>query len=107
MKKVIVNDKMQQGYEYVISKGIGEDFHPEFKPELTPKEMLELEVFCGKYMTDCKKEFPESWFENAKLSSEKKNCNQNYFKIKAKAGYMKKTLGDGFSSIVDTIWEGD
>ena len=83
MRKVVVNDKMQKGYEYFLSKRPGEDFHPDFKPELTPKAMLELGVFCGKYMTDCRGEFPESWFTNAKLSPLQENCDLNFFKIKA------------------------
>ena len=59
---VIVNDKMQQGYRYTYTAPIGRDFGSEFKPELTPKQMLELGVFCGKYMTDTHDEFPKSWF---------------------------------------------
>ena len=83
MKKVIVNDKMQQGYEYYISESVGKNFDPEFKPELTPKQLLELGVFGGKYMTDCRKEFPKDWFENAKLCSEKHDPNLNYFGVNA------------------------
>ena len=30
--------------------------------------MLELGVFCGKYMTDTRDEFPASWFARARLS---------------------------------------
>jgi hypothetical protein len=45
----------------------GRHIDPEFRPELTPKKMLELGVFCGKYMTDCRKEFPTSLFTRAKL----------------------------------------
>jgi len=30
--------------------------------------MLTLGLFCGKYMTDCRKDFPASWFKRAKLS---------------------------------------
>lgn len=59
MKKTItVNDKMQKGYRYELVELPGKNFHPDFKPELTPSKMLELGVFGGKYMTDCQKEFP-------------------------------------------------
>ncbi len=51
--RVCVNDLMQSGYVYFLTEPMGENFHPDFKPELTPKEMLELGVFGGKYMTDC------------------------------------------------------
>jgi hypothetical protein len=82
-KKIVVNDKMQKGYVYYLTEPIGKNFNPEFKPELTPKEMLELGVFGGKYMTDCKKEFPKDWFENAKLCSTKHDPKLNYFEVNA------------------------
>jgi hypothetical protein len=82
-KKVTVNDKMQKGYEYYLTEPMGKNFHPEFKPELSPKEMLKLGVFGGKYMTDCGKEFPKDWYKDAKLSPEKKDPSINYFKINA------------------------
>lgn len=81
--KVTVNDKMQQGYFYYLTEPIGKNFDPEFNPELTPKQMLKLGVFGGKYMTDCRKEFPKDWYEKAKLSPEKKNPEINYFRINA------------------------
>jgi hypothetical protein len=82
-KKVIVNDKFQKNYQYYLTEPEGKNFHPDFKPELSPKEMLELGVFGGKYMTDCKKEFPASWFKHAKLSPERRDKNINFFKINA------------------------
>ena len=72
-----------QDYSYFLSEPTGENFHPEFKPELTPKEMLHLGVFGGKYMTDCRAEFPADWFVNAKLSPDKKYISLNYFKVDA------------------------
>lgn len=82
-KKVVVNDKMQKNYVYFLTEPMGKNFHPDFKPELTPKQMLELGVFGGKYMTDCKKEFPKDWFKNAKLNSKFHDPNLNYFKVNA------------------------
>ena len=82
-KTVIVNDKMQKNYKYVLSEPVGENFDTEFKPELTPKQMLSLGVFGGKYMTDCKKEFPKDWFKEAKLCHERHEAKLNYFKINA------------------------
>jgi len=81
--KVRVSDKMQKGYSYEITARMGKDFAPEFKPQLTPKQMLALGVFGGKYMTDCTKEFPKDWFTKAKLSPEKKNPKLNYFGVDA------------------------
>ncbi len=81
-KKIIINDKMQKAV-YYLTKPVGKNFHPDFKPELTPKEMLELGIFGGKYMTDCKKEFPSSWFKNAKLSPKRRDPSLNFFGIDA------------------------
>ncbi len=82
-KRVVVNDLMQRGYVYYLTEPVGQAFHPGFRPELTPKEMLELGVFGGKYMTDCTKEFPADWFENAKLCRERHDPNLNYFLVNA------------------------
>ena len=85
MKKkiVTVNDKMQRGYRYVLTQPIGRNFHPDFRPELTPAEMLRLGVFGGKYMTDCTKEFPKSWFARAKLAKKHRDRALNYFGVDA------------------------
>ncbi|MCD1654401.1 hypothetical protein K7J14_06745 [Treponema zuelzerae] len=80
---VIVNDLMQHGYCYYRTEAPGENFDPFFKPELTPKEMLELGVFGGKYMTDCLEEFPAEWFENARLCHESHRSELNYFLVNA------------------------
>ena len=81
--KITVRDKMQKGYKYECTEPIGKNFAPEFKPNLTPKEMLELGVFGGKYMTDCTKEFPASWFKKAKLNPETHDAQLNFFKVNA------------------------
>lgn len=82
-KTVHVNDKMQRGYRYELVAGAGRDFAPDFTPDLTPTEMLSLGVFGGKYMTDCQKEFPKSWFQHAKLSPDRYDATLNFFRIKA------------------------
>ena len=65
---VVVNDLMQTNYRYELSEPMGENFDSRFKPELTPAKMLKMGVFGGKYMTDCRDEFPDDWFSSAKLS---------------------------------------
>lgn len=82
MKKITVNDKMQQDYVYYLIEPIGENFNELFKPELTPKQMLNLGIFGGKYLNDCQNEFPKDWFINAKLC-EFKNIELNYFSVDA------------------------
>ena len=82
-RTIVVNDRMQRGYRYRLTAPIGRGFDPAFTPDLTPKEMLEFGVFCGKYMTDCRKEFPASWFARAKLSPSRRDCSLNYFGVDA------------------------
>lgn len=74
---------MQRGYRYEITAPAGKNFDPEFEPDLTPRDMLALGVFGGKYMTDCRKEFPQSWFTKAKLAAGKRDPSLNYFGIDA------------------------
>ncbi|MDQ3100363.1 MAG: hypothetical protein M3R08_03175 [Bacteroidota bacterium] len=66
-KLIVVNDSMQKRYQYFLTESAGRDFQPDFLPQLTPQEMLEMGVFGGRYMTDCTSEFPKSWFTKAKL----------------------------------------
>jgi hypothetical protein len=82
-RTVTVRDKMQRGYRYTLSEPAGRNFDPEFKPDLTPKEMLALGVFGGKYMTDCRKEFPASWFARAKLAKKHRDIDLNFFGVDA------------------------
>ena len=56
MKKIIKN------------KNYNLDFYKIFKPELTPKRMMELGVFGGAYFGLDIKEYPKAWFKKAKLS---------------------------------------
>ena len=80
---VIVNDRMQTGYVYYLTEPPGRNFAPDFRPELTPKEMLALGVFGGKYMADRPAEFPADWFERAKLSAGRRDPRLNYFGVNA------------------------
>lgn len=85
-KIVVVSDKMQSGYSYELTEPAGKNFHPDFKPQLTPKEILKLGVFGGVYMRDCMEEFPEDWFTNAKFQKNgiyEHDPSLNYFGINA------------------------
>jgi hypothetical protein len=82
-RRVVVNDRMQKNYAYFLTQPPGRNFHPAFHPELTPRQMLELGVFGGKYMTDCRAEFPAGWFAGAKLSPQRRDPSLNFFGVDA------------------------
>ncbi len=83
-KKITVNDKMQKGYVYYLTEPVGKNFAKEFKPNVTPKQMLSMGVFGGIYMRDCTKEFPSDWFTNAKFAKgDKREKQLNYFGVNA------------------------
>jgi hypothetical protein len=85
-KHIRANDKMQRDYSYTLSEPEGKNFDPEFKPQLTPKQMLTLGVFGGVYMRDCTKEFPKDWFTHAKFQKAGNYTHDpklNYFGINA------------------------
>jgi hypothetical protein len=81
--QIEVNDLMQQGYTYWLTEPMGKNYHAGFRPELTPQRMLELGIFGGKYLTDCRDEFPPDWFADAKLCHERHEPTLNCFGINA------------------------
>ena len=62
-------------------------FYKILKPELSPKKMLELGVFGGSYFGLNIKEYPKSWFVNAKIS---KNFDVELNRFKVKSGLSRK-----------------
>lgn len=81
-KKVTVNNPRQKNYTYYLTQPIGKNFDPEFKPDLTPREMLDLGIFGGMYFQGDEKEFPKSWFKKSNMSKEK-DISINYFQVDA------------------------
>jgi len=62
------------------------DYYKIFKPQLTPKKMLELGVFGGAYFGLKIKEYPKSWFSKSKIS---KNFDVNLNRFKVKSGLSR------------------
>ena len=84
VKTVTVDEIYQTGYIYTLANRINSDYDEEFKPDLSPKEMLRLGVFGGNYFTEPPKEFPVDWFKDVVLSkSGKSESELNYYKINA------------------------
>jgi hypothetical protein len=81
MRTIRVHDSLQE-YEYTLSAAEGQEFAPEFRPELTPQQMLELGVFGGHYFEGEQSEFPSAWFKQAKLS-DTHDPLQNFFETDA------------------------
>ncbi len=82
-RRVVVNDRIQLAYVYYRTEPIGRNFAPQFRPQLSPRQMLQLGVFGGKYMTDCQGEFPASWFTRAKLCAERRDARLDCFGVNA------------------------
>ncbi len=83
MRKIHVHTAWQSNYDYTCSEPIGENFDDDFKPELTPKEMLQLGIFAGDYFANDFDEFPNDWFEGVRLSPGSPNPELSFFKIMA------------------------
>jgi len=81
MKTITVNDWYQNHYSYTLTEKMWENFDTEFKPELTPREMLELGIFGWKYFSDKPSEFPSDWWKDAKLAEIWKSADKklNFF----------------------------
>ena len=83
MRTIVVNDLMQGDYRDPLSEPPVKHFDAASTPDRTPKQMLQLGVFGGKYMTDCHDEFPADWFTDAKLCHEFHDASLNYFGVNA------------------------
>ena len=81
--EIMVSDRFQTGYSYQTEAAMGADFTDGFAPFYTPSQMLEMGVFEGKYLNDCRHEFPDVWFAKARLS-DVPNPELNFFGIKSR-----------------------
>jgi hypothetical protein len=92
-KKVRVNDLMQKTSYVLTAKPGRRSFPRDFRPDLTPAQMLKLGVFEGKYLNDCEGELPIEWFEISKdKRSEEADPALNLFGVKSRKslGYWRK-----------------
>lgn len=91
MKKTITaNNKLQKNYKYQLTEPIGKNFDIRFRPDISPKEMLEMGIFGGLYLNSAINEYPKDWFTNVKFTTKKnkdgkliKDKNLNYFGVNA------------------------
>lgn len=94
-------------YSYTLAEEPGA-LSADFKPELSPAEMLMLGVFEGAYLNDCYREFPAEWFLGGlmmgSLSPGKPDITVNLFGIKSRLplsvwkenGWAPSPRGQGF-----------
>ena len=78
-----VNDSRQTGYSYTLNESVGKNFDRDFKPDLTPKEMLGAGVFGGNYFESEIEEFPADWFKSSRISDHGHDKKLNCFKVDA------------------------
>lgn len=91
-RTVRVNDPIQKNYNYEIVEEVGKNLDSEFRPELTPKQMLKLGVFGGNYFDGYIDEYPKDWFKGVAQADGNKKAELNYFKVNASKplSYWKK-----------------
>lgn len=85
-KIITVSDSMQKKYSYTLTEPVGKNFASDFRPQLTPKQMLAIGVFGGIYLRDGAGEFPADWFKRAKFARAgtwKRDPKINYFGVNA------------------------
>lgn len=83
MKTITSHSPLQPGYHYQLTAPVGRSFQADFKPDLTPREMLALGVFDGWYFEGAHQEYPKSWFAHAKLAEGGPQPKLNFFGIHA------------------------
>lgn len=91
-RTVRVSDKMQKGYSYKLTAKYGAI---DFDAELTPKQMLDMGIMGGKYLNDCVKEFPKSWFTHAKMRPEGADWTLNKYGVRASLP-LRKWIENGW-----------
>jgi len=87
-KKIIYSDNFQKTYTYTLAEPEGKNFDPDFKPDLTPAQMLKLGVFGGAYFIGTKSLIPDDllkkWFKGVELSKDsEKHSELNLFGVSA------------------------
>lgn len=82
-KKINISNPLQRKYSYNLTEPVGKNFDPRFCPDLSPKQMLTLGIFDGKYFSKITNEFPKNWFTNTKITKKEADVDLNYFKIHA------------------------
>ena len=83
MTRIVVDEDYQTGYSYECEFAMGTHFSPDFTPDLTPKQMLQLGIFGGDYFTTSPREFPAEWFKDITLSAYGAQKELNYFNVNA------------------------
>lgn len=83
-KVIRYSDKFQRNYTYRLTEPVGKNFHADFKPHLTPPEMLKVGVFDGAYFIGVDglipADLPKSWFTGVKRPPDgNKHKEYNYF----------------------------
>ena len=82
-RTVIVNDKMQKRLSLRAQRADRPRFRSRVQARADAEADARLGVFGGKYMTDCRKEFPADWFARAKLAPNSAIPLLNFFGVDA------------------------